>query len=249
MKTYLITIIALVLFLGSVPRQVFAKGSIETRKALYDAYLSSLQRLWEKGVVQEQRKFDSNPSDQNRFDLAYAQFGLLSYTLKNKDEDLFDDYVDETVEHLEHLVENDHRAADAKALLSSIYGLKISYSSWKGMFLGPRSARLIEEATKTDENSAIAWKMHGRSKQFTPKSFGGDNEAAIKSYEKAIELWETKNLIQDNWFYLDTHAWLGLAYEKKGDVEKAISCYEKALELEPDFNWVKSSLLPKARNK
>ncbi len=249
MRTYLITIIALVLFLGAIPGRVFATASIETRKALYDAYLSGLKLLWEKGVAQEQRKFDSHPTDHNRFDLAYAQFGLLSYTLKNKDEELFDDYVDETIEHLEHLVENDFQVAESKALLSSIYGLKIGYSSWKGMFLGPRSARLIEEATKTDRNSAIVWKLNGRSKQFTPKSFGGDNEAAIRSYEKAIKLWETQSLIEDNWFYLDTYAWLGLAYEKKGDVEKAINCYEKALELEPDFNWVKNSLLPKARSK
>jgi cytochrome c-type biogenesis protein CcmH/NrfG len=48
--------------------------------------------------------------------------------------------------------------------------------------------------------------------------------------------------------YLDTMAFLGQAWAKKGDRAKAIAAYENALKAEPNFSWVKYVLLPKVKS-
>lgn len=44
-------------------------------------------------------------------------------------------------------------------------------------------------------------------------------------------------------------AWLGIDYENLGKTEKAVEVYKKALSEDPEFAWIKYSLLPNAENK
>jgi tetratricopeptide (TPR) repeat protein len=82
----------------------------------------------------------------------------------------------------------------------------------------------------------------------TPEAWGGDVKEAIKAFQRSIELYEASpEKSKDNWFYLDTIAFLGKAYEKDKQQAKAIETYEKAIRLEPGFAWVKYILLPQAR--
>lgn len=222
----------------------------------YRAYLSGkdireTKLLWEKAVASRQKEFDENPrSKQAGYRLALAEFGLLSSTLRDKDEALFDEHVDKTIALLEELCDADKNWGEPKALLGSVYGLQLSYSPWKGMFLGPKSGNLIEEALKASSDSPLAWKLYGNSKFFTPEMWGGDLAEAIKAYEKAILLYEANPAsCQNNWLYLDTFAFLGQAYAKKNDTDKAISIFEKALQLEPSFDWIHYSLLPQVKGK
>ena len=50
--------------------------------------------------------------------------------------------------------------------------------------------------------------------------------------------------VSNDWLYLDTYAWLGIALNKQGQKEKAKEVFEEVLIIEPDFSWVKYSLLP-----
>lgn len=140
--------------------------------------------------------------------------------------------------------------AEPLALLSATYGLKMGYSPIQGMFLGSKSESLIEKGKKLDPSSPLVWKVRANSKFFTPEMWGGDLAEAITAYEKCITLYESKPaLTKFNWMYLDALVFQGQAYMKQGDAGKAIMTYEKVLKIEPEFGWVKYSLLPTAKAK
>ena len=113
------------------------------------------------------------------------------------------------------------------------------------MYLGSRSAALMNEAIALDNQSAVVVQLYAGSRYYFPKMFGGDLKEAIRNYKKAIELFE-KESRTDEWLYLDALAFLGKSYMRLGETEKAIITYKKALHIAPNFRWVKDSLLPKA---
>lgn len=225
----------------------------EADAAMYNAYLGHkdvnfTKALWKKVVADKKANHQASTKDMNAlYALSLSQLGLLSATLRDRDEDLFDDYVDETEENLLTLIDKNENWGEPRALLSALYGLKIAYSPMKGMLLGSKSQRLMDQALKDAPASPLVWKLYGNSKFFTPETWGGDIEEAIKAYKKSLQLYEGSSLIKSNWFYLDTIAFLGQAYHKNNQTQKAIETYEKALEVEPDFLWVNSNLIQAAR--
>src|SRR5690348_2798788 len=71
----------------------------ENDAAMYDTYLSkdatTLKQQWKKIVEDRQAQLKKNSADKNlQYNLALAQYGLLSATMRDMDEDLFDEYVD-----------------------------------------------------------------------------------------------------------------------------------------------------------
>lgn len=207
--------------------------------------------LWDNAVAEKQAAFDKNSADPAlRWNLALAQYGLLAGTMRSKDEDRFDDYYDKTEENLKALSKDSKFKAEAKALLSATYGLKMAYSSMMGMVLGSKSSALIEDAIKLAPESPVVWRVEANSKLYTPEMFGGDKVAGLKAFEKSIALFEQQPAsLKNNWIYMDALVFLGQAYSSQGQAAKAISTYEKALNLEPNLFWVKNELLPKAKQK
>jgi tetratricopeptide (TPR) repeat protein len=233
----------------------FTATAQSTDPLSYTAYLGTedvarTNALWDKAVAEKQSDFDKNASNVNRWNLALAQYGLMGGTMRAREEDRFDKYYKVTEEHLETLAKDDKMKAEAKALLSGLYGMKMAYSSMMGMVLGPKSGGLIEEAMRAAPESAIVWKIQANSKMFTPAMFGGDIEESIKAFEKSLELFEKEpGTLKNNWLYIDTMVFLGQAYSSEGQWAKAVAVYEKALKIEPNLGWVKFQLLPKAKQK
>jgi tetratricopeptide (TPR) repeat protein len=236
----------LIAFLATVSLAATAQDLADEK--MYQAYLNLDKALWKKAVEIRQQESKQTPSDVNKqFKLAFAQFSLLTSTMATQDETLFDDYIDSTKELLGKLIENEKISAESKALLSATYGLQMAYSSIKGITLGSKSSNLAAEATTISRNSAIAWRMYGNNKYYTPSAFGGDVKEAITAFEKSVKLFESKpEGLKSNWLYLDTIVLLGQAYLKNEEKSKAIATYEKAISVEPSFTYAKS-LLAKAK--
>ncbi len=230
---------------------LFAQDQLTT--LLYRAYLinnSTTQAELKTAEKQQRELVKADPKNvSKRYTLALIQWNLLNASMRTQDEKLFDEYYSDMIDNIDELLDLDNKHAEAYALQSSAYGLKISYSPMQGMFLGPKSSSLIEKAKKMNDQSALIWKIYASSKLFTPEMWGGDTKEAIKAYETAVKLYEAKpESLVKNWEYLDAMAFLGQAYLKDEQAKKAIATYEKALQVEPEFNFVKKILLPKANN-
>ena len=225
--------------------------SQDVNEIIYQAYLSQKYEVapWKEAIKVKEEQVNKNPKDAKaRYELALAQFALVSSTMRNRDENLFDEYYDPLLGNIKKVIESEKNWAEPYALQSAAYGVKMGYSPMQGMFLGNKSNDLIEKAKRLDPNSALAWKVYANSKFFTPEMWGGDIDEAIAGYEKAIQLYESNPaMLKNNWMYIDALAFLGQAFMKKGKHSKAITAYEKALKVEADFTWVKYVLLPKAK--
>ena len=209
----------------------------EVDSLMYKAYLMNSESLWEAALDQYNEEWS--------IEKGIAYYGILNNTMVTKNEKKFDQFVDPALDYLEALEEKGIYRAEAMALRSSIYGFIMAYSPWKGMYYGPKSSGAIESALKANADSPIVHMISGSSLFYTPETFGGDKEAAIVSFKKAVELFEKHNY--KGWLYINTLADLGQAYQEVGQHSKAIATYQKALAVEPEFRWVSSQLLPKAQ--
>lgn len=243
MKTILTSIQVLCM---AVVFMALGSASICGQEMTYKGYVLGSETIQKKAVEQMQQRVKDNPNSiEARYQLLEAQYVLLNGTMTAKKEDVFDEYIDEAEENAEAILEMDKNHPQTKGILSTLYGLKIAYSPIKGMFLGSSSANLAKEAITAGENEPIAWLKYGANKYNTPEMWGGDKAEALKSFKKAVTLFEeSPEQLSQNFHYLDALAWLGIAYKRSGDTEKAKEIFEKALKVEPDFAWVKSSLLP-----
>ncbi|MBV6644391.1 MAG: tetratricopeptide repeat protein [Cyclobacteriaceae bacterium] len=228
--------LSIIIFLSAT--RLLAQEDLNEKQ--YRAYLANDIEGWQEVYKK------SKDSNLERYDQMLMQYGLLNACMAEKNEDLFEEHVDVIIEGFEAIIQDQKHFAEPYALLSSINGFKIGFSSWKGMFLGPKSTRQMEKALKHGSDSPLVWKLYANSKLYTPETFGGSVTEAISGFEKSVILFEKDSIhLSNNWMYLDALAHLGLSYQKNNELEKAKTVYEKALLIEPDFAWVSKVLLPK----
>jgi tetratricopeptide (TPR) repeat protein len=157
-------------------------------------------------------------------------------------------YLDSAVEHLEKAIEKDNDSAEAHALLSSCYGIQISFSPLKGIWLGPKSGSEMEKAKElSPENPRVAL-LGAIGIYNTPALFGGGKEKGLDSLMKAARLfdqWKTPDSLLPDWGKDQVYAWIGLAHIDRRETILARKAFEKALQINPDCGWVKYHLLPK----
>ena len=172
----------------------------------------------------------------------YRIAGLLEGESKDPSE-----HLNAAVEHLKKATEIDPQAAEAYALLSSVYGWQIGLSPMKSMLLGPKSGKAIQKAKQlAPDNPRVV--LSAAIRDFnTPEMFGGSKEKGLQGLQRAAELFaqeEPTDPIQPVWGHREAYAWIGIAYQGRGELESARVAFEKALEIDPDFGWVKYWLLP-----
>ncbi len=215
---------------------LFAQNEID--EIIYRGYLKAdLKKLaapLDKVAFKDLIKSQDTDELYQYLELSYV---LLSSTLTYEDEVTFSKYVDNTVELAERILEVDKEHAKAMSILSGVYGLKIAYSPMKGMFIGPKSTRYAEKSYETAPSDPTTLMMYGINKYNTPGAWGGDIDKAIEVFKAAISYYEEKEKTSNNWKYLNSLAWLGLAYEEKKEYGLAESAYNKSIETEPDFEW------------
>ncbi|MEO9870022.1 tetratricopeptide repeat protein [Ekhidna sp.] len=221
------------IFLIGMTVSVTAQTSQETQ---YAAYLKASKTMWERSISIAEKE-----SGDNSLDKAIAMYGLLSNTMATEDEDTFDEYIDPAVDLLKEIMDKSPDNGEARAVLSSIYGLVMAYSPMKGVLYGMKSSSLMDEALRLEPESALVQKLHGGSKLYTPEMFGGDPDKAVIAFEKSIELFEREG-VSERWLYADTFMGLAMAYNKVGKKDEAKKTLEKAIAMEPEFYWAKSVL-------
>ncbi len=248
----LINITTILFVFGLVPHVKAQQSSVEL--LLYKGYIANsqahIQAAVEKATEVLQADDDTINSENKMavFELAMTEYALLNATMATQDEETFNAHIEKTMARLEALVAFDPNWGEPLAILSSINGLRMAYSPWKGVYLGPKSSSQIEKAAKLDPSSPLVLKIQGISKLYTPEMFGGNPNDGLELLIKAVKGYEANaDDLSSNWIYLDALSFLGQAYEKTGNNKAAIQTYEKALSYEPNYGWVKYSLLPNAK--
>lgn len=235
--------LAILFFCGTV--QTFGQKANNLKDQSYKAYLTNSLSVWKRVERNAEMQYRASPNNMQRLlELAEVQYGLLNTCLANEEKKVFKQYLEKAEKNVETLLEANEQWAKVHALRAALYSLEMGFSPSKGMFLGPKSAQHIEKAIKYDETEPAGWVQKGGAKLHTPKAFGGSISESIRCYKKAIELYEKDSVDSKNdWQYINTLAWLGIAYSKNGACDKAKSTYKKALKIEPEYRWVKYNLM------
>ncbi len=132
---------------------------------------------------------------------------------------------------------------------ASFKAFHINLRPRRGMSLGPRSSRLIDQALEMDPRYPRGHLEKGNMSFHAPRLLGGSKKESVKHYEKAISLWDRHLPENHKWLFLSTLVSLAKAQKETGDLDQAIATLEKALQFEPEFQWVRDELLPEYREK
>ncbi len=209
---------------------------------------SALDSMYAARAMFERTLADTGLSAWGHYYIALADYriaGLLGSSRASKDQVL--DHLKAAVGHLQEATEIDPQAAEAYALLSSVYGQQIGLSPMKTILLGPKIGKAIQKAKQLAPDNPRVVLSAAISDFNTPKIFGGSKEKGLQGLQRAAELFaqeEPTDPIQPVWGHRETYAWLGIVYQDRGELEQARAAFEKALGIDPNFGWVKYGLLP-----
>ncbi len=238
----------LVLLLAMPIRANQDNGRTGFQNMIYRAYVYDRMPLWESTLQTMEFEYRQQPDPGLLYDILLAQYGLIGYYLGTEKEEEAKDMLDKADDYLDLLSDNSSYIAEAKLFEAAFYGFRIGLRPWRGVQLGPRSSRLIDEALEINPSYPRGHIEKGNLLYYAPGVFGGSKSKALEHYEKAIDLMEQNMNNNHRWLYLSTLVSLAEAHKETGDLEKGIAILEKALRFEPDFHWVKEEKLPEFRS-
>lgn len=176
--------------------------------------------------------------------LGYADYQLANlYTPTDKDKAT--NYIGDAEDALQAALKVDADFAEAEALLGSSYGVEIGLHPWKGIWLGPKSAKRLQHASRLAPDSPRVQLLLGISDYLTPARYGGSRERAVREYRRALALFDGAPAADGRtpgWGRATAHAWLGEAEMSEGDPERARAEFEAAVQLAPDYKFAQSQL-------
>jgi tetratricopeptide (TPR) repeat protein len=130
------------------------------------------------------------------------------------------------------------------AILGELIGLQKNPAE-AGATLGAESIQLLERAAAAAPTSPRVLVFRGRSLLFTPQEYGGDPAEAAALLQQAVDRFAAPGPPPGpTWGHVDALTWLGIARQKAGDLAAARAAWQQALVIEPNYAWVKFSLLP-----
>ncbi|MFB0516562.1 MAG: hypothetical protein ACETWG_08155 [Candidatus Neomarinimicrobiota bacterium] len=179
--------------------------------------------------------------------IAYCDYRLCNHAFSINDKKAAGRFVNDGLKRLKSSTMENPEFGDAFALMSSLYGFKISLRPWTGFFYGPKAGQLIATALALAPDNPRVYLIQGTSQYYTPAVFGGGKELAKASFEKATMLFAREDVypIMPAWGHCESYGWLGLTELDLGDSTSAKRHFDKALEIDPENSWVKDYLLPK----
>ncbi len=240
---------------------VFLAASIAAGQDRTEAqYIIEAKKLIQQGTdeaselyfQQAQKILSQCAQEQGSSALIDYYHGYIDYNLGvvvyRMDKEKASAYLDDAVDHLEEAVEKDGDFAEARALLASCYGMKISYSPFKGMWLGPKAAVEKNKARSLSSTNPRVAMLGAIGTYNMPSMFGGGKDKGLEELKNAAVLfdtWTAPDPLQPDWGNEQVYAWIGLAHLERNETLLARKAFEKALKINPNYGWVKYVLMRK----
>lgn len=146
------------------------------------------------------------------------------------------------INELEATVKTNPEDDESWALLSQCYGLKIAFDPQNSATFGHKAGKALKVAEGLDTTNPRVMLFKGIMSFNTPAMYGGSKTAAIKSLNKAIELFANDKNSGTYWGEAEAYVWRGLSYQATQQNEKALNDFKQALNISPDFGWAKMLL-------
>lgn len=209
-----------------------------------EAYLTANTDLYLKNIETLRQTYSSSQAQQDLFNLAKAQYYATSAFMATKDKKEAKKLLDNAEKGIKKYLKKEEDSGAAHALLSAIYGLQIGLSPMKGMTLGGKSSKHLDQALALSPNDPFVLMLKGSNLYYTPSMWGGDPKEAIEYLLQAKKILQEKGKsCSIDWH--NTMALLGQAYHYQEQYHQALESYQLALKESSNFGWVKYNLLPK----
>jgi len=208
-------------------------------KQFYTAYITNSNPAWKITLAQLQ----DTKEESLQLALAKGYYGAAGTAMGNQDEDLAEEMLNKAEAIAKQLLTQNKKSPEAKALLSSVYGMTMGLSPIKAMYLGSKSSSAAKAGIKLAPDNAFTNYVMGSYLYHTPSMFGGDAEGSLAYFEKSKAIYEKEGRTQ-SWEYMNLMAFLGQVYHNQKEYVKAKAIYTTALEIAPNFGYVKMYLLP-----
>lgn len=109
---------------------------------------------------------------------------------------------------------------------------------------GAESYSLVKKAYETDSLNPGVLTLKGNVDFYAPKTLGGNKQRGMSCFFKARRIYEQQNLTHCNWNYLSCCLCIIQGYQKLGQYDKAINECKALLKKEPNYVYVRETLLP-----
>lgn len=217
------------------------------RSQLRVSYAAGRMTEWEGLIRQLERGYETSRNIQWLEELAWAEYGYTAYLIHTRQEKKAEQYLKSAFTHVDLLLQLRPRTGSYLALKSSLTAFRISLRPLSAPFLGPRAARLLDEAMAAHATDPRVLTEKGLARLYAPSWAGGNPEEAVNLFRSASQRVASDNVkFRNSWYYLHLMVSFGQSLQKTNRHAEAVALYQNLLKEEPSFAWVKNELLPQA---
>ena len=238
---YRFFVVLIIVFTGFI-----CKSQSEYTPQLFSAYINSNMTTW-KSIVDKMQNDKRTRSDTSfTAELVEYQYGYVAWHLGHNSEDEAEKYLEKADQNLNWLRKNGYNPSMVEAYQASFCGFWIGINTWCFTLYGFKCPNSAQLALELDPNNPFAYVQWGNIKYYQPAFVGGSKPEAIEYYKKAEKIYETRgqSKIREDWVYLNLLATLAQSYESFNQLNEAKDYYLKLLSIQPDYVWVKDTMLP-----
>ncbi len=174
------------------------------------------------------------PNDvQAQYRLALTESYLAEVGMETGDKEAARAAAEAGMKAAERAVALQSGVAEYHRVLGTLCGQVIPANVLLGMRYGTCARDEVNKAVQMDPKAAANYLSRGVGNYYLPASLGGGADAAIKDFQKAVEI-DPRSA--------DAHLWLGLALRKANRNAEAHKELQRSVELDPNRVWAKQQL-------
>jgi len=215
------------------------QGSASTGAGFNTAELDKARDAQNRGALERLASQFSGPADrspndaQAQYRLALAQSYLAEVAMETGDKNGARAAAETGMKAAERAATLKPEVAEYHRIWGTLCGQVIPANVLVGLRYGHCAQDEVNKAVQLDPKSPANYVSRGVGNYYLPASLGGGFDAAIKDFQKALEL-DPRSA--------DAHVWLGLALRKVSRNAEARKELQKALQLDPARAWAKQQL-------
>jgi tetratricopeptide (TPR) repeat protein len=213
---------------------LFFQGPAFNPAALEKARDTQDRGALERLASQFNAAVSKQPNDiQSQYRLALAQSYLAEIAIETGDKNQARTAAEAGMKAAERATALKPDFAEYHRILGTLCGQAIPANVLTGLKYGHCAQDEVNKAVQMDPKASANYLSRGVGNYYLPAAMGGGLDAAIKDFQKAVEL-DARST--------DAHLWLGIALHKANRNAEAHKELQKAVDLNPGRAWAKQQL-------